>query len=82
MTNDRRDFTDEEYIEATTELEPASTTEMAEYVGCTNENARMRLNKLHDNDDIQRKKRYLMYGSVFLFIIYTKQSTVPFFLLF
>lgn len=65
MINGCRDFTNEEYIEAITELEPASTTEVAEYVGCTNENARIGLNKLYDSDDIQRK-RYLGDGFGFL----------------
>lgn len=56
MPGSRRDFSDSEFIKAVTALEPASTQEIAEHVGCTRENARLRLIELHKNGEVSQKK--------------------------
>lgn len=55
MAGAPREFSDAEYIEAIKAQEPASTTEIAEHVGCTNENARIRLKNLYEGGEIKRK---------------------------
>lgn len=55
MPERNRTFGDEEYIDAVRVNEPASTPEVADHVGCTRENARIRLLKLHENGDVERK---------------------------
>lgn len=56
MADGRREFSDEAFIEAVRELEPASTPEVADHVGCTRENARLRLIDLHEQGEIEQKQ--------------------------
>lgn len=49
-------FTDEEFLDAVRELNPARTTEVAEIVGCSRETARLRLEALLDADRVERRK--------------------------
>jgi len=65
MTNPERDsesgklteqYSDEDFLEAVAELEPASTREIAEAVGCSRRNADIRLRKLEEANEIQKKK--------------------------
>jgi len=65
MTNPERDsesgklteqYSDEDFLEAVAELEPASTREIAEAVGCSRRNADVRLRKLEEANEIQKKK--------------------------
>jgi len=65
MTNPERDsesgklteqYSDEDFLEAVAELEPASTGEIAEAVGCSRRNADIRLRKLEEANEIQKKK--------------------------
>lgn len=58
----RRQYSDAAFIQAVERLEPASTPEVAEYVGCVEETARLRLNDLRDSGDLQHKK--ISHGSV------------------
>lgn len=55
MTNSMRTFSDSEFIDAVTELAPAGTPEVAEYVDCTRENARIRLLNLYEHGEINQK---------------------------
>ena len=64
MTNPERDpesgklteqYSDEEFVEAVGEHEPASTTEVAETVGCSRRNANVRLDKLEEAGEVQSK---------------------------
>lgn len=55
MAGAPREFSDAEYIEAVRTLEPAGTPEVAEHVGCTSENARLRLTELYEHNKIDRK---------------------------
>lgn len=43
-----RDFTDGEFIEAVETLEPVGTQDVADHVGCSRQNARIRLLDLHE----------------------------------
>jgi predicted transcriptional regulator len=65
MTNPERDpesgklseqYSDEDFLEAVAELEPASTREIAEAVGCSRRNADVRLRKLEEANKIRKKK--------------------------
>ena len=65
MTNPERDpesgklterYSDEDFLEAVAELEPASTREIAEAVGCSRRNADVRLRKLEEANQIRMKK--------------------------
>ena len=64
MTNPERDpesgklteqYSDEDFLEAVEEHEPASTSEVAEAVGCSRRNANVRLNKLEEAGEVQSK---------------------------
>ncbi len=48
MSDNRRDFTDEEFIQAVEKLAPVGTQGVADHVECTRQNARLRLLDLHD----------------------------------
>lgn len=52
----RRQFPDSEFLDAVEEHTPASTSEIADEVGCTRRNADMRLKKLADDEMVERKK--------------------------
>lgn len=65
MTNPERDpesgklteqYSNEDFLEAVAELEPASTREIAEAVGCSRRNADVRLRKLEEANKIRKKK--------------------------
>ena len=49
-------YTDEQFIEAVKEHSPASTSEVAESVGCTRPSADGRLKGLVEEGEIHRKK--------------------------
>jgi len=51
-----QEYTDGDFLEAVEKHNPASTSEVAEEVGCTRRNADMRLKKLADAGRVQRKK--------------------------
>ena len=52
----RRTYTDEDFLEAVRELEIAGTSEVSEIVGCSTENARVRLNQLVDRGELEKRK--------------------------
>jgi DNA-binding MarR family transcriptional regulator len=52
----RRQFTDADFLDAVGKHNPASTSEVADEVGCTRRNADMRLKKLADDGRVKRKK--------------------------
>jgi predicted transcriptional regulator len=65
MTNPERDpesgklseqYSDEDFLEAVEEHEPASTKEIADEVGCSRRNADVRLRKLAEAGEIRKKK--------------------------
>lgn len=59
MTEDedpRRQFLDSDFLDAVEKHAPASTSEVANEVGCTRRNADMRLKKLADDGKVKRKK--------------------------
>ncbi|AUV80259.1 hypothetical protein C2R22_00095 [Salinigranum rubrum] len=64
MTEDRRDehgqfapeYTTEEFLNAVREHEPAGTSEVAEAVGCTTQNADYRLRQLREGGRVASKK--------------------------
>ena len=49
-------YTDDEFIKAVQEHSPASTSEVAESVGCTRPSADGRLKELVEEGEIRRKK--------------------------
>lgn len=49
-------YTDEEFLEAVEEHEPAGTSEVADTVGCSRRNADVRLRKLEEEGEIRKKK--------------------------
>lgn len=51
----RQQFTDEEYINAVREQEPASTREVADVVGCSRRNADYRLRLLREEGAVDKK---------------------------
>jgi predicted transcriptional regulator len=51
----RQQYTDEEFLTAVREREPASTSEVAEAVGCSRRNADYRLRRLRDDGEIDAK---------------------------
>ena len=52
----RRQFSDSAFLDAVEKHTPASTSEIADEVGCTRRNADMRLKKLADDERVERKK--------------------------
>jgi predicted transcriptional regulator len=64
MTDDRRDeqgrfapeYSGGEFLDAVREHEPAGTSEVADAVGCTTQNADYRLRKLRDAGRVESKK--------------------------
>ncbi|WP_092694156.1 FaeA/PapI family transcriptional regulator [Halorientalis regularis] len=52
----RQEYTDEDFLDAVEKHSPASTSEVADEVGCTRRNADMRLKKLADDGKVKRKK--------------------------
>lgn len=48
----RQDYTDDEFIKAVEELAPVGTQGVADYVGCTRQNARLRLLSLHEQGHV------------------------------
>ena len=52
----RRQFSDAEFVRAVERHSPASTSEVAEEVGCTRRNADMRLRRLANEGKVTRKK--------------------------
>jgi DNA-binding Lrp family transcriptional regulator len=59
MTNEedpRRQFADADFLDAVEKYNPASTSEVADEVGCTRRNAGMRLKRLADEGKVKRKK--------------------------
>ena len=64
MTNPERDpdsgklsqqYSDDDFLEAVTEHEPASTREVAEAVGCSRRNADVRLRRLEEAEEVRSK---------------------------
>jgi len=51
-----QEYTDEAFLDAVEKHNPASTSEVANEVGCTRRNADMRLKKLADEGRVERKK--------------------------
>lgn len=51
-----KQFSDEDFLRAIREHEPASTMEVANSVGCTRRNAEMRLKRLEREDRVRGKK--------------------------
>ncbi|MFC5133887.1 MULTISPECIES: helix-turn-helix transcriptional regulator [Haloferacaceae] len=51
----RRKYGDEDFIACIKKLEPASTSEVAEAVGCTRRTADYRLKQLQDEDRVDSK---------------------------
>lgn len=51
----RRKYEDEEFIDAVRELQPASTREVGERVGCPRRTADYRLRKLRDEGTVNSK---------------------------
>jgi len=49
-------YTDEDFLQAVEQHAPASTSEVAEEVGCTRRNAGVRLKKLAEAGMVNRKK--------------------------
>ena len=64
MTENQRDdhgrfapeYTDEEFLDAVRRHNPAGTSEVAEAVGCTTQNADYRLRQLEDMAHVESKK--------------------------
>ena len=64
MTENQRDdhgrfapeYTDEEFLDAVRRHNPAGTSEVAEAVGCTTQNADYRLRQLEDVAHVESKK--------------------------
>jgi len=59
MTDDedpRRQFSDADFLRAVEKHSPASTSEVAEEVGCTRRNADNRLKRLAEEGQLRRKK--------------------------
>lgn len=56
MNSRENRYPDEDFIEAVKEHSPASTSEVAESVGCTRRNADIRLKKLAEEKEVKRKK--------------------------
>jgi DNA-binding Lrp family transcriptional regulator len=52
----RRQYLDEDFLNAVRKHNPASTSEVADEVGCTRRNADFRLKKLADEGKVIRKK--------------------------
>lgn len=52
----RRQYTDSDFLDAIEKHSPASTSEVADEVGCTRRNADMRLKNLADEGKVMRKK--------------------------
>jgi DNA-binding Lrp family transcriptional regulator len=52
----RRQFADADFLDAVKKHSPASTSEVADEVGCTRRNADVRLKKLTDDGRVKRKK--------------------------
>jgi DNA-binding Lrp family transcriptional regulator len=52
----RRQYSDADFLDAVEKHNPASTSEVADEVGCTRRNADMRLKKLADEGKVKRKK--------------------------
>ena len=48
-------YSDEDFLEAVEKHEPASTSEVAEAVGCSRRNANVRLDKLEEAGEVQSK---------------------------
>jgi predicted transcriptional regulator len=51
----KQQYSDQDFVDAVGDHDPASTTEVAESVGCTQRNALERLRKLEDAGRIQSK---------------------------
>lgn len=49
-------YTDEDFLEAVEQHEPASTREVADEVGCSRRNADVRLRKLEEAGEVGKKK--------------------------
>ena len=58
-------YTDEEFLEAVEEHEPASTSEVADTVGCSRRNADVRLRQL-ENEGVVKSK---MAGNSLIWIL-------------
>lgn len=52
----RRQFSDADFLRAVEKHSPASTSEVADEVGCTRRNADMRLKRLAEEGKVKRKK--------------------------
>ena len=51
-----KQYSDEDFLEAVKDNEPASTREVADAVGCSRRNADVRLRRLEEEEDKVRKK--------------------------
>jgi predicted transcriptional regulator len=49
-------YTDNDFLSAVSEHEPASTNEVANAVGCVHQNADYRLRQLEERDEVRSKK--------------------------
>lgn len=54
--NGRQQYDDSAFLTAVRENEPASTSEVADSVGCTRRNADYRLRRLRDEDRVHSKE--------------------------
>jgi DNA-binding Lrp family transcriptional regulator len=52
----RRQYSDSDFLDAVEKHAPASTSEVAQEVGCTRRNADMRLKRLANEGKVKRKK--------------------------
>lgn len=52
----RQEYTDEDFLDAVREHEPATTSEVAEAVGCVRQNADYRLRQLREAGRVESKK--------------------------
>lgn len=52
----REEYTEEEFLDAVREHEPATTSEVAEAVGCVRQNADYRLRQLREAEKVDNKK--------------------------
>lgn len=51
----RPTYSDEDFLEAVEELEVAGSSEVADLVGCSTDNARIRLDALADRDELDKR---------------------------
>lgn len=63
----KEQYTDDDFIEAVTELRIASAGDIADYVGCTNTTAKRRLRELAKQNKITGKKSGTGVNGIWIF---------------